>query len=174
MEIEQLVKKAQNKNDDAFNELISIHKVQLYKIAFSYFKNEQDSLEAIQEVTYRAFIKIKKLKNPQYFSTWLIRILLNYCNDELKRKKRAEVNEFETSVQQDENKILTKIDLEKMVNLLDPKYQEVIKLKYVHDLTIPQIAEVVESPEGTVKTWLNKSLKLLRKQMKRKGGSFDV
>ncbi|MDP5275576.1 sigma-70 family RNA polymerase sigma factor [Chengkuizengella axinellae] len=174
MKIEQLVRKAQKKDHDAFYELISIHKFQLYKIAFSYFKNEQDALEAVQEVTCRAFIKIKKLKSPQYFSTWLIRILLNYCNDELKRKKRAEVKEIEISFEQNETEILTKVDLEKMVNLLDPKYQEVIKLKYVHDLTIPQIAAVVESPEGTVKTWLNKSLKLLRKQMKREGGSFDA
>ncbi|NDI36169.1 sigma-70 family RNA polymerase sigma factor [Chengkuizengella sediminis] len=173
MEIEQLVKEAQKKNDDAFYELISIHKVQLYKIAYSYFNNEQDALEAIQEVTYRTYLKINKLKYPKYFNTWIIRILLNYCNDEIKRKKRMNKQQIEIKVHQNENEFINRLEIESLIENLEPKFQEIIKLKYIQDLTIPQISQILEFPEGTVKTWLNKSLKILRKELEREGEYYD-
>ncbi|WP_275887781.1 sigma-70 family RNA polymerase sigma factor [Bacillus sp. P14.5] len=86
-EDEVLVKKASKGDGEAFYQLMKIYKMQLYRIALSYFRNDQDALEAIQETTFRAYKGIGKLKKPSYFSTWLVRILLNYCNDELRKKK---------------------------------------------------------------------------------------
>jgi len=65
-------------DDAAFTELMDIHKIQLYKMAYSYLRNE-DEAEALQEVTFRAYRALKRIKNPDFFSTWLVRILLNYC-----------------------------------------------------------------------------------------------
>ncbi|OEH93760.1 sigma-70 family RNA polymerase sigma factor [Bacillus solimangrovi] len=167
MNIEQLVKQAQKHNDEAFFEPISIHKAQIYKIAFSYMKNEQDALEAVQEVTYRAYSSIKKLKNPNYFATWLTRITLNYCADEQKRKRKTLNKEIEYASEAADNHVIGNIEVERLIESLDPKYQQVITLKYVQDYTIPQIAEVIQRPEGTIKTWLNKSLRLLRKELEK-------
>lgn len=86
-----LVLRAKKGDETAFYSLMMNHKEQLFKIAYSYLKNEQDALEAIQEVTFRAFKHIRKLKEPDFFSTWLIRILINHCNDELHKKKRLEM-----------------------------------------------------------------------------------
>ena len=83
-----MLKAAKKGNSEAFIQLLETQKGQIYRIAFAYLKNEQDALEAIQEVTFRAFKNIRKLKEPKYFSTWLTRIMINYCIDELKRKKR--------------------------------------------------------------------------------------
>ncbi|WP_052877848.1 sigma factor [Thermoanaerobacter wiegelii] len=88
MNIEELVSRAKKGDDDAFYELISNLKEQLYRIAFSYLKNEEESLEALQEVTYRVYINIKKLKKAKYFNSWVIRIMINYCINELRNKKR--------------------------------------------------------------------------------------
>lgn len=65
-----LIKKAVKGNKEAFYELISLYKEQLYKTAYAYLKNETDALEAIQEVTYRAYKNIKKLKQAHFFLTW--------------------------------------------------------------------------------------------------------
>jgi RNA polymerase sigma-70 factor (ECF subfamily) len=75
----------------------------MYKIAYSYFGNEQDALEAIQETTCRAYNNFHKLKQPQYFKTWLIRILINYCIDEKKRMKKSTLLIEDTIVQQDDD-----------------------------------------------------------------------
>src|SRR5699024_3006731 len=88
-----MLKAAKKGDSEAFIQLLETQKEQIYRIAFAYLKNEQDALEAIQKVTFRAYKNIKKLKEAKYFSTWLTRIMINYCIDELKRKKRFLIND---------------------------------------------------------------------------------
>ncbi|GAE47233.1 sigma factor [Mesobacillus boroniphilus] len=93
MELQELVHRAKKGDEAAFYDLMQLHKVRLYRIALSYLKNSEDAVEALQEVTYRAFRSIRRVKEPQYFTTWLTRILINYCNDELKKRKRILVSD---------------------------------------------------------------------------------
>jgi RNA polymerase sigma factor (sigma-70 family) len=83
------VQKAINGDDEAFLKLMQTYKMDLYKTALAYLGNKEDSLEAIQEVTYRAYRSIYDLQKPAYVKTWLIRIMINYCNDQLKKNKRV-------------------------------------------------------------------------------------
>ncbi|WP_336885172.1 sigma-70 family RNA polymerase sigma factor [Caldalkalibacillus salinus] len=168
MDIEEKVLLAKKGNDEALYELIITYKVQLYYIAYAYLKNETDALEAIQETTYLAFKNIKKLKEPRFFKTWLIRILLNYCHDELKRRKRMIIR---TPEKEDQGKDPhhTSLELEEEIQKLRPHFQDVIILRFYRDLPIADIAHVLDRPEGTVKTWIHQALKQLKKQMK--GGS---
>jgi RNA polymerase sigma factor (sigma-70 family) len=57
---------------------------------------------------------------------------------------------------------------------LDDRSREILTLKYFHDLKIKDIAETMQCPEGTVKTWLNKALKALREKLEEKGGNLNV
>lgn len=173
MDVYALLKATKKGDSEAFFQLITGHKKQLYRVAFSYLKNEQDALEAIQEVTFRAYKKIKKVKEPKYFSTWLTRIMINYCADELKRKGRflPEMKDARTNGVTEEND--NRITMEDAIQLLEPKLQEIIILKYFQDMTIEQIATNLGHPTGTIKTWLNKALQGLRKELI-KGGGFDV
>ena len=80
---------------------MEMHQSRLYRIAYAYLHNEDDALEVIQESTYRAYRNLKKLKQPNYFETWLIRILLNCCADERKRQGRFRpVNNVHTNIQE--------------------------------------------------------------------------
>ncbi|WEK54458.1 MAG: sigma-70 family RNA polymerase sigma factor [Candidatus Cohnella colombiensis] len=175
MSNEELIRAARQGDDEAFYSLMVHHREQLYRIAFSYLKNEADALEAIQEVTFRAYVQLGKLKEPSYFSSWLIRILLNYCADEIKklaRRKEEHQHPRESPVESQEHALLERMQLEFAVDQLDPHYQTVIQLKYYHDLTITEIAKTLQKPEGTIKTWLHKALSGLRLHMK-KGGELD-
>ncbi|UUZ92843.1 hypothetical protein LJK87_47525 [Paenibacillus sp. P25] len=89
MTLEERVRAAQRGDDEAFYALVSEDKERLYRIGYAYLKNETEVLEAIQEVTCRAYMKVRKLKEPKYFHTWLIRILIHYCIDEQKRKRKS-------------------------------------------------------------------------------------
>lgn len=173
MEDEKLVKAAIKGDDEAFYQIINEHKDRLYRIAYSYLSNKHDALEAVQETTYRAYVNIHKLKQPQYVSTWVIRILINYCTDEYKRKGKTTVLHDNIEDYKDNADNTEKIDVETALEKLNPKYREVILLKYFEDLTITEISKVLDCPEGTVKTWLSRGLKSLRAYLK-KGGVYDV
>ncbi|WP_375102683.1 sigma-70 family RNA polymerase sigma factor [Paenibacillus sp. RS8] len=160
-------------DEDIFYELVAEQKRKLYSIAYSYLRNEADSLEVLQEATCRAWIKRKSLKDSERFAPWLTRILINCCNDELKRRKRNTVTEVDRSdIGIMEMKSDRRLDMEHALERVKPKYRQVLVLKYYKDMTLAEIAEVLDKPEGTVKTWLSKGLKQLRDRMKRKGDLF--
>lgn len=160
-------------DEELFYEQVAGQKRKLYSIAYSYLRNEADSLEVLQESTCRAWIKRKSLKDAERFAPWLTRILINCCNDELKRRKRNTVAEAARSDEGImEMKSDRRLDMEQALDGVKPKYRQVLVLKYYKDMTLAEITEVLDKPEGTVKTWLNKGLKQLRDKMKRKGELF--
>ncbi|MCL6606264.1 MAG: RNA polymerase sigma factor [Paenibacillus sp.] len=159
--------------EEQFFEQVSQQKRNLYGIAYSYLRNDADALEILQEATCRAWIKRKSLKDEDRFTPWIIRILINCCMDELKRKKRkttAEPQRYEGGIMELASD--QRLDMEQALDNVKPKYRQVLVLKYYRDMTITEIAEVLEKPEGTIKTWLNKGLKQLRDKMKRKGDVY--
>lgn len=172
-EEERLAEQAINGDDDAFLELIHLYKIHLYKTALSYLRNEGEALEAIQEVTYRAYKKIRTVRESSFFKTWLIRIMINYCNDYLKKKKRFMPGE-EIIHLQSVSETHSQMEIKDAMQGLDERSREILTLKYFHDLKIKDIARTLETPEGTVKSWLNKALKSLREKLGEKGGNLNV
>lgn len=152
-------------DEDAFYHLISTHKRKLYGIAYSYLRSEADALEVVQETICRAWSKCNRLKDPESFMPWLIRILINCSIDEQKRRKRVTPLTIETSTATAEMVSVQRLDLEMALERLKPKYRHVLTLKYYQDMTLTDIAKVLDCPEGTVKTWLHQGLKQIRGQM---------
>jgi RNA polymerase sigma-70 factor, ECF subfamily len=88
MLFQDLVKKAKRGNSKAFQKIIEAEKEKLYRMAYLYVKNESDAIDIVHETIYKAFISIKNLKETDYFSTWLMRILINTALDFIKKNKR--------------------------------------------------------------------------------------
>ncbi len=170
MTTEERVAAARDGDDEAFYELVRSGKERLYRIAYAYLKNESDALEAIQEATCRAYVQLRKLKEPRYFHTWFTRILIHCCIDERKRRRRViPVRELPEPLAHDLS-LDDRIGLSVEIDRLAPKYRHIIILKYYEDMTLTDISSLLEKPEGTIKTWLNKALKQLRSAYGRKGG----
>lgn len=150
-----------------FCTLIEQKRDNLYRIAFMYVKNQEDALDIVHEAVYKAYISLGKLKDITYFNTWITRIVINCSLNHIKRNKRilnfAEFSFGAASKEENREEIM---DLYEAVDSLKGKYKTVIILKYFEDLTINSIAEVMDCPENTVKTYLHKALKLLRIQLK--------
>ena len=85
--MEELIQKAKNGDKEAFTTIMLSLEKDLYKIAKTRLKNDDDIYDAIQETIIEAFKSIKKLKNTEAFKTWIIRILINKTNDIFRRKK---------------------------------------------------------------------------------------
>jgi RNA polymerase sigma-70 factor, ECF subfamily len=165
--IEKKVKKAKRGDEKAFQELIHQEKNKLYRMAYMYVKSENDALDIVQDAIYKAFISIKSLKNPQYFSTWLSRILINSALDFIKKNERIILtNEVDVLPKEQNLRIEEKMDLAGAIERLDVPYKTVIILRYYQDLTIKQIAEMLHCPEGTIKTRLHRAINLLKSDLR--------
>lgn len=152
-------------DEETFFERLYIEHRKMYAIAFSYLRTEADALEVVQEASCRAWMKRKKLKDEQAFTPWVIRITINCCMDELRRKKRVFPAEKLVEEAAQEMKSNERIDLERAMKRMKPRYRHAVILKYYQDMTTTQIAEVLNKPEGTIKTWLREGLRQLRKYL---------
>lgn len=145
-------------------------------IAFAYMRNEEDALEAIQETVCRVWAKRRTLREANYFTTWTIRILIRVCMDERKKRKREQKRSMDAGRMQrtleandEDEDAAARLDMAAQVQALPANYRMVVVLKYYRDMTITEIAELLVKPDGTIRTWLNKGLKLLRSDMTQPG-----
>jgi RNA polymerase sigma-70 factor (ECF subfamily) len=162
----RLIKKSVSGDKQCFSELIKKYKIYLYKTAYTYVKNEEDALEILQECTYRAMISIGKLKKYEYFKTWITRIVINCSLDFMNKENAVCTLDDEVVIGSINMSIDEKLDLYNAIDLLKDNYKTVIILKYFNDMTIENIARVMETPENTVKTYLRRAKKNLSKILK--------
>jgi RNA polymerase sigma-70 factor (ECF subfamily) len=161
---EKLIKKAKKGDRKAFSKLVEIEQSKLYKTAFLYTKNKEDALDIVQETIYKALISIKNLKEAKYFSTWITKILINCSLDFIKKKKKVvmiESGEIE-KIPYKEVEIDHRIDLYHAIDSLNERYKTIIILRFYQDQTITQIADLLELPEGTVKSSLHRAIQELK------------
>ena len=86
--MEELIKRAQKGDKEAFTEIILSIRNELYKIAKTRIINENDIDDIIQETMIEAYKSIKKLRNLKKLKMWVIKILINKCNKFYKRKSK--------------------------------------------------------------------------------------
>jgi RNA polymerase sigma-70 factor, ECF subfamily len=167
MSVEKKIKKAKRGNEKAFQELIQDEKNKLFRMAYLYVKNENDALDIVQDTIYKAFISIKQLKDPHYFSTWISRILINTALDFIKKNNRAIPFSDVDGFRNDQNLLIEeKLDLLDAIERLEVQYKTLIIFRYYKDLSIKQIAEILKCPEGTVKTRLHRAINQLKSDLK--------
>ncbi|RSD27246.1 sigma-70 family RNA polymerase sigma factor [Mesobacillus subterraneus] len=167
----RLVRKAIKGNVKAFEELLILHNEQLYRTAFLYAGNREDALDIVQETSCKAFLAIGQLKNEQYFLTWLTRILIHCAYDVLKRRKLEKPVEQLTELPAaGKDGTAEKLDLMEAVAQLKEQHRAAIILFYYQDLAISEIARMMDIPENTVKTYLQRGRKELKIKL---GGGQD-
>lgn len=151
------------KDDEFFNRIEPIRN-KLYRIAYSYFNSQSMAIDMVDEAIYKGYLKKKQLKQKEFMETWLVRILLNVCNNHYKKYSRLQTIEEmpETAVTEDYDSIPLKLAMQQ----LPEKYRKLVILKYFGGYGVAEIAEMLEMPQGTVATRLRKALELLRLDLK--------
>lgn len=160
METRLLVRKAKTGDKDALVRLIMLQKSDYYKLAYIYLKNEDDALDAIEDMIVILYERIYKLRKEEAFYSWSKTILVNRCKKIIKERKRVvpldNSNEYlyTGSTHNKDNKII----LDEGISKLNEKYQDVIKLRYFLDLEYKDIAKILNIPLGTVKSRISYGL----------------
>ena len=139
----------------------------IYRLAFSYVKNEHDAEDVVNESVRRALDGIEQLRNDEFLGTWFFRIVINTSNTYLKSKsKLIYLDEIVEDSLTSEDKYQD-TDLYDAVMKLDSKYRIVIILKFYEDMTIERISGILDENISTVKTRLYKALKKLRLEIEK-------
>ncbi|MGL5577457.1 MAG: RNA polymerase sigma factor, partial [Sarcina sp.] len=147
------------------------NKLSLYKVAKGILNKEEDIEDAISSCILNAYKGIGKLKNEEYFKTWLIRILINECNTIIKKESKITyINDYEV-VNKNVNNNSYKddcgnIDLDNALKLLEKELREVIVLFYYDDLKQKEIAKILDINETTVRTRIFRAKEKLREILK--------
>lgn len=164
MSFEELVNRARKGDEESFVEIVSQRQEILYRIAYTYVKNEDEAVEIVQDTVYKAFATLKNLKEPGYFNTWLTKILINCAIDSLRKSKRIVFLDNEAGYPQnhDETNREDIIDLYNSLDKLDQKQKNVVILRYFQDFKLKDIADILGIPESSVKSTLYRALAKLK------------
>ena len=122
-------------------------------------RNEKDCEDAVQTAILTAYEKLGTLKQEQCFKTWLVRILINVCNKQL--RSAAKTTELhDTDISSDSAKASTEIRM--AIESLPVNIRQVVVLYYIEQFAIKEIKQILKIPEGTVKSRLSKGRELMK------------
>lgn len=149
----------------AYEELIIKYNRYFYKIAYFYVQNQEDALDVVQESVYTGLVKIRQLKQPEKFVTWMNRIVVNNALKCVKQRRKQEPAEQE-SLSSPFPDLELRTDLFRALNKIQKRYRDVIILKYFYDKSIKEISMIMHLTESNVKTCLFRGKNELRKILK--------
>jgi RNA polymerase sigma-70 factor, ECF subfamily len=181
--IKKRIKQVLKGDQNAFGEIVEIYKDKVFQLAYRMLGNRHEAEDIAQEAFIRAFVNIQSYNINLKFSTWLYRIATNLCIDRIRKKKPdyyldAEVAGTDgltmysqipskTSLPEDDVESLELQDtIQRAISKLPEKYRSVIVLKYIEELSLNEISEILDMPLGTVKTRIHRGRETLRKQLR--------
>ena len=173
---EQLMARAKAGNDAAFEELYHRFARRLKGFFFLQLgRDEELAADATHDVFLRVYEARNRYQEGKNVSTWLFTIAYNICRNHY----RSNAYETQLSATLDaepisDEQIEVQLDaaalddaLAQVLSELPPPLHQLFSLHYQEELTIPQVAEIVGIPEGTVKSRLHKTMNIIRKKLKR-------
>ena len=172
VDVKLFVSKARHGDKECLVALIMEQKTEYYRLAYTYMKNNEDTMDAMEDMIVILYEKIYGLKNVDVFYSWSKTILVNCCKKLLNKKKKLiflnDIDDasYDGGFIQSEEQIL----LEKYLLKLNQKHAEVLKLRYFLDLDNNTIADIIGIPIGTVKSRISIGLKKLKESL---GGEMN-
>ncbi|WP_246521632.1 sigma-70 family RNA polymerase sigma factor [Ornithinibacillus massiliensis] len=164
----------QKNREQLFETLIKQEQKKLYRVAYSYVKNEQTALDIVQDTVIKAYKSFDRLKNIDFFSTWITRILINTALDHIKKSKDIiplDVGWLNTQIVE-ENLTVLVMDIEEVFGKLKANQKTLLLLRFYYGYSIPEIADILEKPEGTVKSQLHRTLQIVKKKLAHGGDVY--
>jgi RNA polymerase sigma-70 factor (ECF subfamily) len=162
-----LVKSAQQGDMGAFEELVARHRDKIYARAFSMMRNEEEAVDLSQEAWVKGWQRLKQFQGESSFGTWMTRIIINLCLDQLRKQKRQRTESIEAMDEESggvERQMpvitvnptagLERIELreriDKAMAQLSHEHRTVLILHEFEEMEYKQIAKTMNCSIGTV------------------------
>ncbi|MCI5804820.1 MAG: sigma-70 family RNA polymerase sigma factor [Clostridium sp.] len=152
-------------HDQYFIDIVNQNKTGLYREAYSYLQNAADAEDAVSNTILKAYEKIETLKDIRKMKAWLYRILVNECKDMIKKRNKWSYVEMSVSEIEYPNNNEEDFDLYDVVCSLESPFKEISLLFYFENFKIKEIADILNLPDGTVKSRLARARKQIKKIM---------
>jgi RNA polymerase sigma-70 factor, ECF subfamily len=177
---EVLVQRAQHGDQAALCEIISRYERKTYNLAYRLMGNHADASDAAQEALVRIYTRLQYFRGDSAFSTWLFRVATNTCLDELRRRGRLRHASLDTPLPTDEGCLPRQTTAEadspieraeqrevqaavrRAIHRLPEDYRAVVVLRDLHDYSYHEIAVLLGTSLGTVKSRLHRARQALR------------
>ena len=172
-----LIELARDGSRAAFDDLIQARLAGLYRTAFAILRHDADARDAVQESCLQAWRELGRLREPDRFDAWIGRIILNACRATLRTRRRASIREITVAEDTGEGQAAAAADFSDRVASVDAirraferlaaDYRILLGLHYGQHRSIEEIAELIGSPQGTVKWRLHRARQALTRAMER-------
>jgi RNA polymerase sigma-70 factor, ECF subfamily len=178
----KLIKSIKKGDQSAFERLVEMYKDKVFHLAYRMLKDSYEAEDIAQEAFVRVYLNIEKYDEKYKFSTWIYRIATNLAIDRI-RKKKADYSLDEevtgtdgltlySQIPSDDELpdrqvefIETKDLIEEQISKLPLKYRTAITLRYLEELSMKEISEIMDLPVATVKTRIHRGREALRKSL---------
>lgn len=181
--IKERIQQVLDGKQQAYEDIVEFYKDRVFQLCYRMLGDRHEAEDVAQEAFLRAYTNLHTFQLNRKFSTWLYRIATNLCIDRLRKKKPdyyldAEVAGTEgldmysqipsdTKLPEDElERLEIKERIQMEIQRLPEKYRSVIVLKYIDELSLKEISEILNLPVGTVKTRIHRGRDALRKSMR--------
>ncbi len=165
-----LVRRSQSGDRDAFSELVRRHQHLVYNVSYRFMRDAAQAEDMAQEAFLKAYRLLSGFRGDCSFTTWMYRVTSSVCLTELSRRKRR--GEVEMPQETGDNLATTeavpeetdlKEQIRRCVTYLSDRYATIITLYYLNGSSYDEIAQVMDVPLGTLKTWMFRARKQLRR-----------
>ena len=161
-----LVEAAQRGDHEAFEVLAAAAADRLFAIARLILQNRDGARDAVQEALVNAWRELPRLRDPDRFSAWLHRLVVNACADQGRHQRRwsAEVRMIRTEPETGDGaqSLADRDQLQRGFRRLKPEQRAVVVLHFYLGLPVPEVAETLGIPLGTAKSRLHYAIEALR------------
>jgi len=168
----ELIERAMAGNKNSMNILFQLNYKIIFGFAIKMTANETLAQDITQETFLKAVLNIKKFNCNCKFSTWLIKISINLYKDYIKKNKNIEFNQDVIPTQVIENieeKVITNLQYKEAIEELRKmsyKKRTSFILKHYYGFSLEEISEIMDCPQGTVKSRIGNCVGSLRKVLK--------
>lgn len=136
----------------------------IYRLCISFMKNHMDAEDAVQETFLKYYYLDRTFDSEEHKKAWLIVTASNCCKDMLKHwwNRRSNLDDYKESAGEGQTQIDEMMEL---VMQLPDKYKTSIYLYYYEGYNSREIAKLLHKPESTIRTYLQKAKKILKKEL---------
>ena len=182
-----MIERASRGDAAAFNRLMEQHERRMYAVAPRMCGNREDAQDCLQEAMLRVYRAIGGFKGQSSFSTWVYRITMNTCLDELRRKKNRQSTSLDSlldmgwSPSDDTNapekqaiRSELRRNLNRAIQELPEEMRSAVVLRDIQGFSYEEIAHMLEINVGTIKSRISRGREKLREKMKENAELFDM
>ena len=179
----ELIVKSQNGDVAAFESLVKQHQVVAYNVALKILGNQEDAKDATQEALIKVFKNLASFKAEAQFSTWLYRIVVNTCNDYLRKERSRKHFSLDKEMETEDGTLKREVSDDRMtpekvyeandlrekvqmaIQALPEQQRTVVVLRDIEGMSYDVIASMLDLPVGTVKSRINRGRDALKQML---------